>query len=143
MTTKTTKTTKTKNTKYTFTLLFPETIKASQVTKVDFQVTGTPAIKPPLPQNQMPASFLVGDTLTFTYQKANPDVNVKSCLLTQFNVDTSQKEIDEDFTDQFDKPIPITDAFKGSWIFHLLGLYKYKGKRAAYYLDPEFTCGPY
>jgi hypothetical protein len=140
MTTKPTKPTKPKNTQYTFTLLFPDTIKASQVTKVDFQVTGTPAIKQPLPQNQMPASFLVGDTLTFTYQNANPDVTIKSSLLTQYNVDSSQRETDEDFTDQFDKPIPITDSFKGSWIFHLLGLYKYKGKRAAYYLDPEFTC---
>ncbi|MDO8342107.1 MAG: hypothetical protein Q7T48_02805 [Cellvibrio sp.] len=138
----TTKPKNTKNTKYTFTLLFPEKIKASQVTKVDFQVTGTPAIKPPLPQNKMPETFLVGDTLTFTYQKANPDVTVKSSLLTQYNVDTSEKEVDEDFIDQFDKPIAITDAFIGSWIFHLLGLYKYKGKRAAYYLDPELTAGP-
>ncbi|HTF97156.1 MAG TPA: hypothetical protein VL995_13555 [Cellvibrio sp.] len=131
---------KTKNTQYTLTLQFPNDIKPSQVTKLDFQVTGTPTIKPALPQNQMPASFTVGDTLTFTYQKANPDVKIKSSLLTQYNVDSSQKEVDEDFIDQFDKPIPITDAFKGSWVFHLLGLYKYKGKRAAYYLDPEFTC---
>ena len=130
---------KTKNTQYTFTLLFPKKIKGSEVTKLDFQVTGVPAIKPPLQQNKMPASFSVGDTLTFTYQSANPDVNVKSSLLTQYNVDTSQKETDEDFIDQFDKPITITEAFKGTWIFHLLGLYKYKGKRAAYYLDPEFT----
>jgi hypothetical protein len=129
----------TQYTQYTFTLLFPETIKASKVTQVDFQVTGTPAITPPLPQNQMPESFSVGDTLTFTYQQANPDVTVKSSLLTQYNVETSEKETDEDFIDEFDKPISITDEFKGTWIFHLLGLYKYKGKRAAYYLDPEFT----
>jgi hypothetical protein len=130
---------KTKNTQYTFTLLFPRKIKASKVTQVDFQVTGTPAIKPPLPQNKMPESILVGDTLTFTYQTANPDVTIKSSLLTQYNICTSEREIDEDFIDQFDKPITITDEFKGSWIFHLLGLYKYKGKRAAYYLDPEAT----
>jgi len=129
----------TQNTQYTFTLLFPKKIKASKVTQVDFQVTGTPSITPPLPQNQMPESFAVGDTLTFTYQEANPDVTIKSSLLTQYNVDTSEKETDEDFLDEFDKPICITDEFKGSWIFHLLGLYKYKGKRAAYYLDPEFT----
>lgn len=141
-TTKTPKAVKPKNTKYTFTLLFPEEIKASQVTQVDFQVTGTPAIKPPLPQNQMPASIAVGDTLTFTYQKANPDLDVKSSLLTQYNVETSEQETDEDFTDQFDKPITITDEFKGTWIFHLLGLYKFKGKRAAYYLDPEATFKP-
>lgn len=138
----TTKPKKPKNTKYTFTLLFPETIKASQVTQVEFQVTGIPAIKPPLPQNKMPESIAVGDTLTFTYQKANPDVTIKSSLLTQYNVDTSERETDEDFRCQFDKPITITDEFKGSWIFHLLGLYKYKGKRAAYYLDPEATFNP-
>ena len=74
-------------------------------------------------------------------QKANPDVTIKSSLLTQYNVATSEKETDEDFRCQFDKPITITEAFKGTWIFHLLGLYKYKGKRAAYYLDPEFTGG--
>lgn len=130
---------KAKNTQYTFTLLFPKKIKGSEVTQLDFQVTGVPAITPPLPQNKMPDSIAIGDTLTFTYQAANPDVDVKSSLLTQYNVDTSQQETDEDFIDQFDKPITITDSFKGSWIFHLLGLYKYKGKRAAYYLDPEAT----
>jgi hypothetical protein len=89
----------------------------------------------------MPESFAIGDTIIFTYREANPGVKIKSCLLTQYNVKTSEKETDEDFTDQFDKPITITDEFKGTWIFHLLGLYKYKGKRAAYYLDPEFTAG--
>lgn len=134
------KPTKPKNTEYTFTLLFPEKIKASKVTKLDFKVTGIPELDPPLNVNEMPSEFKVGDKLTFTYHKANPCVEVKSSLLTKFNVDSSAKETDEDFTDQFDKPIPITDSFKGSWIFHLLGLYKYKGKRATYYLDPEFTC---
>lgn len=134
------KPTKPKNTEYTFTLLFPEKIKASKVTKLDFKVTGIPELDPPLNVNEMPSEFKVGDKLTFTYHEANPCVEVKSSLLTKFNVDSSTKETDEDFTDQFDKPIPITDSFKGSWIFHLLGLYKYKGKRATYYLDPEFTC---
>lgn len=132
---------KTNNTQYTFSLLFPEKIKTSKVTQVQFQVTGSPAIDPPLPQNKMPESFAVGDTIIFTYRAANPGVKIKSCLLTQYNVKTSEKETDEVFTDQFEKPIVITDAFKGTWIFHLLGLYKYKGKRAAYYLDPEFTTG--
>ncbi len=127
------------NTQYTFSLLFPEKITASKVTQVQFQVTGSPAIEPPLPQNKMPENFAVGDTIIFTYREANPEVKIKSCLLTQYNVKTSKKETDEDFTDQFEKPITITDAFKGTWIFHLLGIYKYKGKRAAYYLDPEFT----
>lgn len=128
------------NTQYTFTLLFPRGIKRSQVTKTDFQVTGNPAIYPPLPRNQMPEQFLVNDTITFTYQQANKDLKLNSCLFTQFNVKSSQVESTEDFITQFDQPIPITNAFKGHWIFHLLGLYKYKGKHATYYLDPEFTC---
>ncbi len=131
----------TQNTQYKFTLLFPIDIKTNEVTKTDFQVTGNPAIIPPLARNQMPKKFLVNDTITFTYQQANKDVKIKSCLLTQFNVKSSQVEKSEDFITQFDQPIPITDKFIGHWIFHLLGLYKYKGKKAAYYLDPEFTCG--
>ena len=131
------------NTQYTFTLLFPRGIKRSQVTKVDFQVIGDPAIIPPLPRNKMPAKFAVNDTITFTYQQANKDLKINSCLFTQFNITSSTKGGTEDFITHFDQPIPITDDYRGSWIFHLLGLYKYKGKRAAYYLDPEFTCGPY
>lgn len=132
---------KTKHTQYTFTLIFPKKIKASKVTKLDFQVTGIPEIKPPLPQNKMPEKFKVGDTLTFTYQQANPCIDVKSSLLTKFNIDSSERETDSNFIDQFDQPITVTKAFIGTWVFHLLGLYKYKGKRAAYYLDPEFTGG--
>jgi len=135
---------KIENTQYTFTLLFPKGIKRSQVTKLDFQVTGDPAINPPLPRNKMPANFEINDTITFTYQQANKDLTINSCLRTLYKVkaDSSQKESIENFDNQFDQPIPITDDYHGSWIFHLLGLYKYKGKRAAYYLDPEFTCNP-
>jgi len=127
-------------TKYLFTLLFPKSIDSGLVTQVSFQVTGDPAIEPPLPQNKMPALINVGDTLTFTYQKANPDVTMDSCLLTQFNVDTSQKETDLDFSDDFDKPITVTESWIGTWIFHLLGMYKVNDQQAAYYLDPEATC---
>lgn len=128
-------------TKYLFTLLFPKSIDESLVTQVNYQVTGDPAIEPPLPENKMPAQFDVGDSLTFTYQQANPDVQLNSCLLTQYNVDTSEKETDLDFTDDFDKPIAITDSFVGTWVFHLLGMYQYNDKKAAFYLDPEFTGG--
>src|SRR6187551_2959106 len=134
---------KPKITQYTFTFLFPSKIKARLVTPVGFQVTATPPIIPALPPNKMPESIAVGDTLTFTYQNANPDVKIKSSMLTRYNVDTSAKETDADFIDQFDSPITVCNDFKGSWIFHLLGLYKYKGKLAAYYLDPEATFGPY
>lgn len=126
-------------TKYLFTLLFPKSIDASKVSQVNFQVTGDPAIEPPLSQNKMPAEISVGDTLTFTYQQANPEVTMDSCLLTQFNVDTSEKETDLDFSDDFDKPITVTDSWKGSWVFHLLGMYKVNDTNAAFYLDPEVT----
>lgn len=125
---------------YKFTLLFPDNVNPEQVSQLDFQVTGEPPLDPPLPQNQMPASFAVNDTLEFTYKKANKGVKVKSCILTQYNVDTSTKETWEDFRNEFDKPITITKDFIGSWVFHLLGLYKSKDKDAAFYLDPEFTC---
>lgn len=127
-------------TAYTLTLLFPDCIDPSEVSLLDYQVTSVPASVPPLEKNQMPAGFHVNDTLTFTYKKANPDVKIKSSLLTRYNIDTSTKETDSDFENDFDKPITITEEFKGSWIFHLLGLYKSNDKQAAYYLDPEFTC---
>lgn len=125
--------------KYTFTLQFPSAIEESKVTLIDFQVTGDPSIEPPLAQNQMPDSFEMEDTLTFTYQNANPGVEVKSCLLTQYNIKSCESEETEDFINVFDKPISITEAFRGSWIFHLLGLYKSNNIQAAFYLDPEFT----
>jgi hypothetical protein len=126
-------------TKYLFTLLFPQSIDATKVTQVDFQVTGDPAIEPPLPQGQMPAQINVGDTLTFTYQQANPDVEINSSLLTQFNVESCENETDLDFNDDFDTPITVNDSWVGSWVFHLLGMYKLNGQQAAYYLDPEVT----
>jgi hypothetical protein len=128
--------------KYTFTLLFPKSIEKDQVTVVNFQVTGEPAIQPPLQQNQMPATIAVNDTLTFTYHKANKDVKIDSCLLTQYNTDSSQKGGSEDFINKFDKPITIPESFVGSWVFHLLGMYKVNNKHAAYYLDPEATFRP-
>lgn len=126
-------------TAYTLTLIFPENIDPNQVTQLDYQVTSVPAAVPPLEENQMPASMNVGDTLTFTYKKTNKGVKIKSCLLTQFNIDNSTKETDEDFVNDFDKPITVTPEFVGSWIFHLLGLYKSNDKQAAFYLDPEAT----
>lgn len=130
-------------TKYLFTLLFPKAIDQSLVTQVNFQVTGDPAIEPPLPQNEMPAEINIGDTLTFTYQRANPDVTMDSCLLTRYNVTNSQKETDLDFSDDFDKPITVDDTWVGSWVFHLLGMYKTNDTNAAFYLDPEITITHY
>lgn len=130
------------STAYTFTLIFPEEVDPSLVTQVNYQVTSVPPAVPPLAENKMPACINVNDTLTFTYKKANPDVKIKSCLLTRFNVDTSTKETDEDFLSDFDQPITVSSGFVGSWIFHLLGLYKSNDKKAAFYLDPEATFGP-
>jgi hypothetical protein len=126
-------------TKYLFTLLFPKAIDQSLVTQVNFQVTGDPAIEPPLPQNKMPTEINIGDSLTFTYQQANPDVTMDSCLLTRYNVTTSEKETDLDFSDDFDKPISVDATWVGSWVFHLLGMYKTNDTNAAFYLDPEIT----
>ena len=128
-------------TKYFFTLLFPNSIDKSLVTQVHFQVTSDPAPQQPLPQNKMPDEIKVGDTLKFTYQQANPNVQMKSCLLTRYNVTTSEKETDKDFSNDFDKPIPVDETWVGSWIFHLLGMYKLSGTNAAFYLDPEATFG--
>lgn len=128
-------------TNYLFTLLFPQSIDSSKVTQVGFQVTGDPTIEPPLAPNQMPPQIEVGDKLTFTYQQANPDVTMDSCLLTKYNITTSEKETDLDFSDDFDKPFTVTDSWVGTWVFHLLGMYKYNNQQAAYYLDPEATIG--
>lgn len=126
-------------TNYLFTLLFPQSIDSSKVTQVGFQVTGDPTIEPPLAPNQMPAQIDVGDKLTFTYQQANPEVTMDSCLLTKYNITTSEKETDQDFSDDFDKPITVDESWIGSWVFHLLGMYKVNDTNAAFYLDPEIT----
>jgi hypothetical protein len=134
-------TTAKKTTAYTITLLFPKDINPTDVTQLDFKVTSSPATKPPLKKNQMPACIEVNDTIKFTYQKKNPGVKIKSCLLTRYNVDTSTKETDANFENEFDQAIPVTESFIGTWIFHMLGLYKSNNKQAAYYLDPEATFG--
>lgn len=130
-----------KKTAYTFTLSFPTDIDEKKVTDVEFQVTGDPELDPPLDKNQMPQKFKVDDTITFTYAEANPSVTIKSCLLTRYNTKSSTKETDTDFINQFDQPITFTEKFKGTWIFHLLGLYKSNNEKAAFYLDPEATVG--
>jgi hypothetical protein len=128
------------HTNYTLTLLFPEYRSSNEVTLVNYQVTSDSGNEL-LEKNKMPAIIKINDTLTFTYKKSNPDVKIKSCLLTNFNVESPTKENYKDVIDYFDKPIPITEAFRGTWIFHLLGLYKSNNKQATYYLDPEATFG--
>ena len=122
-------------TSYLFTLKFPPTAEKNLVTQVGFQVSGGAT----LPPNQMPPQIDVGDTLTFSYQAANPDVAMSSCLLTRYNVTESTKETDSDFMPEFDTPLTVDESWVGSWVFHLLGLYKLNGTKAAFYLDPEVT----
>lgn len=125
-------------TAYTLTLSFPDTIDQTKVTVVNYQVTGAPTIQPPLAPNTMPAKFHPNDSLTFTYA-AKSGLAIESCLLTAYNVKKPENEL-QDTNVVFGTAIPINDSFKGSWIFHLLGLYKLNNTSAAYYLDPEFTC---
>ena len=140
---------------YTFNLLFPKKPKEKVVSNIDYQVTSDPLTLPQLhlPQNTMPQTFYPGDTITFTYnpqeQKESP-VAIDSCIYTLYPLrDTTEqnqyrmdgKEQITDFVELFDKPIEITPAFKGTWIFHLLGMYTQDKKTYSFYLDPEASCG--
>lgn len=136
--------------KYTLELLFPQTLKENEVANIDYQVTSDPATLPQLslPPNTMPQILQPGDSITFTYDKDN--VDIESCVFTLYplkNTDVQEaylktgKEQVTDFENSFDKPIAITPSFKGTWIFHLLGMCKKNNTNAAFYLDPEASCG--
>lgn len=136
--------------KYTLELLFPTQIEANEVTNIDYQVTSDPATLPQLslPINTMPQIMEPGDSLTFTYNKT--DVEIESCIFTLYPLKDTDvqkaylrtgKEQITNFETSFDKPITITPSFKGTWIFHLLGMYKKDSQHAAFYLDPEASCG--
>lgn len=136
---------------YSFALLFNTKPKKNVVTNADFQVTNL-TTKEPLPTNQMPAEFLPGDTVTFVLADDTKCSEINSALYTSYPVNGAlgpspfappydRSSIDFIAEDLFGKPLEVAIERKGSWIFHLLGLYNYQGKKAAYYLDPEFTCG--
>ncbi|QEY17123.1 hypothetical protein D0C16_14735 [Cellvibrio sp. KY-GH-1] len=136
---------------YSFALLFNKKPKKNVVTDTDFQVTNL-TTKEPLPTNQMPEEFLPGDTITFVVANSTKCSEINSALYTSYPVNGSlgpspfappydRASIDFIAEDLFGKPLEVARERKGSWIFHLLGLYTYKGKKAAYYLDPEVTTG--
>lgn len=132
---------------YIFTLLFNTKPNKKVVTNADFQVTNL-TTKEPLPTNEMPESFTAGDTITFSVGDKTKCDKINSCLFTSYPVNDSigpspfappydRASIDFIAEDLFDKPLAVATERKGTWMFHLLGLYTYKGKKAAYYLDPE------
>ena len=142
--------------KYTLELLFPSDQKKSEVAEIDYQVTSEPLTLPQLslPKNTMPHTLQAGDSITFQYDETKGDI--ESCVFTLYplkDTDVQEaylktgKEQVTNFENNFDQPVTITPAFKGTWIFHLLGMYKSKpncdekGKRYAFYLDPEASCG--
>lgn len=134
---------------YRFALLFNAKPKKSLVTNADFQVTNENT-QETLPSNQMPAEFNAGDTVTFVVADKTKCDSINSCLFTSYPVNDSigpspfappydRASIDFIAEDLFNKPLAIAKERKGVWMFHLLGLYTFKGKKAAYYLDPEAT----
>ncbi|MFO1387935.1 hypothetical protein [Cellvibrio sp.] len=135
---------------YSFAVLFNTQPKKSAVTNADFQVTNL-TTKEPLPTNKMPDEFIAGDTITFVIADETKCDKINSCLFTSYPVNESigpsmfappydRASIDFIAEDLFDKPLEVAKKRKGTWMFHLLGLYTFKGKKAAYYLDPEGTC---
>ena len=136
---------------YSFAVLFNKTPKKSVVTDADFQVTNS-TTKKPLPTNTMPEEFSAGDTITFVVAENTKCDKINSCLFTSYPVNNSigpspfappydRQSIDFIAEDLFGKPLEVAEERKGTWMFHLLGLYTFKGKKAAYYLDPEVSCG--
>jgi hypothetical protein len=136
---------------YSFTLIFNKKPRKKVVTNVDFQVTDL-TTKDPLPINTMPELFAPGDTITFAVAQDTKCDKINSCLFTSYPVKNSpgespfahpydRKKIDFIAEGLFGKPLEVTEGRKGAWIFHLLGMYRRKDKHAAYYLDPEASCG--
>lgn len=138
-------------TDYNFNLLFNTKPKKKVVTNAEFQVTNL-TTNEPLPTNKMPNEFLPGDTITFMLADKTKCDKIDSCLFTSYPLKNSpgespfappynKKSIDFIADDLFGKPLEMAKKRKGAWIFHLLGMYKYNNKKAAYYLDPEACCG--
>ncbi len=135
---------------YSFALLFNTKPNKKAVTNADFQVTNL-TTKEPYPTNQMPDEFTAGDTITFVVADSTKCDKINSCLFTSYPINDSigpspfappydRASIDFIAEGLFEKPLEVAKERKGTWMFHLLGLYTFKGKKAAYYLDPETTC---
>ncbi|BCD95976.1 hypothetical protein [Marinagarivorans cellulosilyticus] len=136
---------------YSFALLFNKKNKKKVVTNVDFQVTNLTE-KKTLAPDTMPDILDPGDTLKFVVDNSTEIDKLNSCLFTSYPVHGSPGEspfappydrasIDFIGENLFGQPLEVAKKRKGSWIFHMMGLYRNNGKHAAYYLDPEATCG--
>lgn len=135
---------------YDFVLKFKAEPKKKKVSDVDFQVTNL-TTKEPLPENTMPPEFKPGDTLKFTVDYGTAIDKLNSCLFTSYPIKGSPGEspfappydrasIDFIKENLFGQPLAVAKKRKGSWIFHMMGMYRKNKKYAAYYLDPEATC---
>lgn len=138
-------------TNFNFALLFNTKPKRSEVTNADFQITNS-TTNECYPTNTMPDEFVAGDTITFVVADKTKCDKINSCLFTSYPINGSKgpspfapphDRASFDFVAEelFGKPLKVAEERKGTWMFHLLGMYKYKCKYAAYYLDPEATTG--
>lgn len=135
---------------YSFSLKFKTEAKKKVVTNVDFQVTNltkSEQLKP----DTMPKEFKPGDTIKFVVDYSTNIDKLNSCLFTSYPVKGSigaspfappydRASIDFIGENLFGQPLEVAKKRKGSWIFHMMGLYRNNKKHAAYYLDPEATC---
>ena len=135
---------------YSFALLFNKNLKKKVVTNIDFQVTNL-TTKDVLKPDTMPDPLHPGDTIKFIVDNSTHVDKINSCLFTSYPVKNSAGEspfappydrasIDFIGENLFGQPLEVAKKRQGSWIFHMMGLYRNNGKHAAYYLDPEATC---
>jgi hypothetical protein len=136
---------------YSFAFKFKTEPKKKVVTNIDFQVTNLTKNES-LEPDTMPDELLPGDTLKFIVDYSTDIDKINSCLFTSYPVKDSpgpspfappydRASIDFIGENLFGQPLEIAKERKGSWIFHMMGLYRNNGKHAAYYLDPEVTTG--
>jgi hypothetical protein len=135
---------------YSFSLKFMTEAKKKVVTNVDFQVTNLTKNEQ-LEPDTMPEEFKPGDTIKFIVDYSTSIDKLNSCLFTSYPVKGStgaspfappydRASIDFIGENLFGQPLEVAKKRKGSWIFHMMGLYRNNKKHAAYYLDPEATC---
>lgn len=136
---------------YSFSLKFRKEAKKKVVTNVDFQVTNLTKNET-LKEGIMPKEFKPGDTVKFIVDYGTNIDKLNSCLFTSYPIKGSHgaspfaspyDRASIDFIEEnlFGQPLAVAKKRKGSWIFHMMGLYRNDKKHAAYYLDPEATCG--
>lgn len=135
---------------YSFVFKFNTELKKKVVTNIDFQVTNL-TTNHQFKLNTMPASFAEKDTIKFIVDYSTNVDKVNSCLFTSYPVNANSPDMSP-FASPYDRAsidfigenllgqaLEVSPD-KGSWIFHMMGLYRNNNKYAAYYLDPEATC---